>query len=187
MATANLPSLPHRAPPTRPLAWPLEAETDRIPGRSPGRVATPTRKLPEDKAVPGKRAARRPDSESASTTGRVRSRSRSRSRSPGIPSPLKHPLPWVAAVLVGNIVLYAGTVAHETHLSRWRSALGVQKQNNVQLRATLSAARSLAWIDTRARGLGLTNPTMIAYLPPLPPPPRPRPAGPIGMGAAEGF
>lgn len=187
MATANLPSLPHRGAPTTPLSWPLDEEA----GPSPRRKAAPTRKLTaEDReAIEKAHAASRPNSRTKAQTGaqEVSPRGRTRSRTARIPSLLKNPTPWLAAVLAGNLVLYAATVAHETHLSRWRSRLGVQKQTNVQLRATLAAAKSLPWIDMRARNLGLTNPTMIAYLPPLAPAAKPRPAGPIGFGAAPGF
>lgn len=169
MATANLPSLPHRGAPTTPLSWPLDHEV----GRQARPKAAPTRKL----TVADQEAIRKAPG----------GKTRSRSRAAVIPSPLKHPMPWLAAALVANVVLYAATVAHETQLSRWRSKIAVQKQTNVQMRASLSAAKSLPWIDTRARGLGLITPNMIAYLPPLAPPAPHRPAGPIGIGAVEGF
>ncbi len=196
MATANLPSLPpRRGALTTPLSWPFDDEAPR----STPRKAAPTRKLTDT----GKEALRRAaptrkltESEHALSAGRAKAAStgkkvaaaRSRSRNNGhFLSPLKNPMPWLAAALMGNLMLYAATVAHETQLSRWRSSLGAQKQQNVQLRASLSSARSLSWIDVRARGLGLINPTMIAYLPPLKPPTPARPAGPIGTGAAEGY
>ncbi|MBM3270785.1 MAG: hypothetical protein FJZ01_24400 [Candidatus Sericytochromatia bacterium] len=110
-----------------------------------------------------------------------------RKRSLAWASPLRQPLPWLTAALIANVGLYVLTVAHEAQLTRWRSQLAAAKQQNVQLRATLASARSLPWIDTRARALGLANPNAIAYLPPIQPPARKRPSGALATGAAEGF
>ncbi len=124
---------------------------------------------------------------SAEDLREVQQARRPRTRTWGIASPLRQPMPWLAAALIANVGLYVVTVAHENQLSRWRSQLAAEKQRTVQLRATLSAARSLPWIDTRARALGLGNPTAIAYLPPIPPPAKARPGGAIALGAAEGY
>jgi hypothetical protein len=105
----------------------------------------------------------------------------------GSGSPFRNPLPWLVAALVANVTLYVVTVSHEAQLTRWRSHIAADKQRTVQLRAALSAARSLPWIDTRARALGLSTPTAIAYLAPIHPPVRKRPVAPIPTGAAEGF
>ena len=168
MATAELPKLPpNSGSVTTPLSWPIG--DPNVPGtrfgpRDPDRA---TRKLTPADERSIKRARR--------------------ARKRFFPSPFQKPLPWLLAAVAANVALYVTSVAHEAHLTRWRTLLAAQKQHNVQLRAALSSAKSLNWIDTRAKALGLASPTSIAYVPPIKPAAPPRPAGPIALGAAEGF
>ena len=103
--------------------------------------------------------------------------------------PLLLPVPFlILGVLVAtNLALYVTTVVQEANLSRWKGQLAAQRQTNVQLRTSLSSARSVSTVDNRARALGLVKPPLIAYLPKLPPPPAPRRGGPIAIGAAAGY
>jgi hypothetical protein len=168
MATSELPKLPpHRGSVTTPLSWPISESRSPATKGGPRHPDRATRRLTpaDEKAIKRDRRARKGF----------------------VPSPFQKPFPWLIAAVAANVALYVTSVAHEAHLSRWRAQLAIQKQHNVQLRAALSSARSLTWIDTRAKALGLASPTSIAYVPPVKAAAPPRPAGPIALGAAEGF
>lgn len=103
------------------------------------------------------------------------------------PSRLDRPILILGVLLATNLGLYVTTVIQEANLSRWKGKLAAQRQANVQLRTSLSSARSVSSVDNRARSLGLVKPPLIAYLPKMPPPPASRRHDPIAIGAAEGY